>query len=335
MSNIIDVAKLAGVSVATVSRVINGNQKVKPDTEKRVNEAIKTLGYKPNLQARNLRRLDTGVIMVMLPFLTNPFYSRILMGISDEAMKVNYHVLICQTKNNKKYEEEFLNMLLEKKVDGAILLTTQNSEKKVIKLSKSYPIIQCCEYLQDYNIPHVSINNYQAAKDVMRYLIDSGHSRIAMISSKNKEISTQERVKAYRDELEAAGIQYNEEYFQEADEEYSFNSAQICADKLLDLPERPTAIFCISDVMALSVVRVAELRRIKVPEELSVVGFDNVEYSTMFNPTITTIDQPCYKMGKKAMQMMYSLINDPENLDEMRVFLKHNLIVRESTCKIQ
>ena len=330
MATISDVAKEAEVSVATVSRVLNKQNNVKKETADRVYQAIEKLSFEPNILARNFRKNESRVILIITPNITNPYYSHILTGIGDAASELGYSALIFNTANSIEKEKEGMEMLKKKRADGAILLASNSESKWLLDYEGIYPIVQCSEYDEQVNISRVSIDNYKAAKEVVEYLISLGHRRIATISSKNNYISTHERMKGYEDTLKKHEIKRRNAYVAYSSEDYSFHSAKEAALRLLKLKERPTAIFCISDTIALGAVAAASELGIKIPEELSITGFDNVENTTMFHPYITTVSQPCFKLGENAMKMLYQRINSKMDSHE-EMILDYEFIAREST----
>lgn len=330
MATISDVAKEAEVSVATVSRVLNKQNNVKKETADRVYRAIEKLSFEPNILARNFRKNESRVILIITPNITNPYYSHILTGIGDAASELGYSALIFNTANSIEKEQEGMEMLKKKRADGAILLASNSESKWLLDYEGRYPIVQCSEYDEQVNISRVSIDNYKAAEEVVEYLIDLGHRRVATISSKNNYISTQQRMKGYENTLKKHEIKMRNTYVAYSSEDYSFHSAKAAALKLLKLKERPTAIFCISDTIALGAIAAASELGIKVPEELSITGFDNVENTTMFHPYITTVSQPCFKLGENAMKMLYQRINNKADSHEGMI-LDYEFIVREST----
>lgn len=337
MVNISDVAKKAGVSTSTVSRVMNNKGAISLETSKRVLEAARELGYEPNMLARSFRKQETRIILVLVPNFTNPYYTNIMSGISDTTRKLGYSSFICNTQGDPAQEREVLNMLDKKKADGAILLGTQLGTEWLKPYAEAYPIVQCSEYDPAMPIPHVCIDNYQAARDIVSYLSELGHRRIATISSENCFISTKLRLDGYRDELEARQILYNDEYLFFAARDYTFESGYEGAKKLLMLEDRPTALFCISDVLALGALLAAADLGLRVPEDLTVIGFDDVEGTTRYHPYITTLEQPCYQIGAKAAELLRKFIKTPRpgESDILRqkyeFLLPYRLIERESS----
>lgn len=330
MATISDVAKEAEVSVATVSRVLNKQNNVKKETAERVYKAIEKLSFEPNILARNFRKNESRVILIITPNITNPYYAHILTGIGDAASELGYSALIFNTANSIEKEKEGMEMLKKKRADGAILLASNSESKWLLDYEGKYSIIQCSEYDEEVKISRVSIDNYKAAKEVVEYLINQGHRRIATISSKNNYISTHQRMNGFVDTLKKHEILMRDSYVEYSSEDYSFHSGKAAAIRLLELKERPTAIFCISDTVALGAVAAAGEMGIKVPEELSITGFDNVDNTTMFHPYITTVSQPCFKLGENAMKMLFQRINSKTDSHE-EMLLDYEFIAREST----
>lgn len=333
MSTILDVAKVAGVSVATVSRVLNNSTKVSVNTNQCVLEAIRKLNYQPNLLGRNLRRMESRLILVLTPNISNPYYSQIISGMEDKAHKNNYNIMLCNTNSSSKREKVFLELLYNKLSDGVIFMASELSMHEITEISKRFPVIQCCEYLEGAGVSHVSIDNYSAAYRAVKYLLSLNHKRIGMISSVNKFISTSLREKGYRQALEDEGIKFKPELISYGDYQYGFKSGLKATKQLLGLRDRPTAIFAISDILAIGAIRAAKEKKLEVPKDIAVVGFDNISYASMFNPMLTTISQPLYDLGSTAIDLllkqMQGLISEPQE-----IFMGHEMLIRESTFKI-
>ena len=331
MTTIADVAKEAKVSVATVSRLINNQGVVSPKTATRVYEAIEKLSYEPNRLARNLRKNESWVILILAPNFTNPYYSHILSGISDTAAELGYSALIINTADELKREQTALDMLKKHHADGAILMSSEMDSTWLLDYANNYPCVQCSEYVPDLDIPHISIDNYAATQEAMEYLLGLGHKKIAMISSENKYISTKLRLDAYLDTLEKHNIIPQDDHVIFASPDYSFKSGKHKAKELLESDSPPTAIFCISDTLALGAITAAKEMGINVPEDLTVIGFDDVEYTTMFHPYITTVVQPCYELGKSSMELLFAHIAHGADIPHQQ-FLEHKFAIRESSC---
>lgn len=334
MATIEDVARKAGVSVATVSRVLNRRDNVRANTVERVQKAIDSLSYVPNLSARNLRRNESMVAMIVAPNFTNPYYSHILAGIGDAAQELGYSVFICNTTDAQAVKNLIEGSIKNHRADGVILLSSAYDASWLEDYIGEIPIVQCCEYADAVRLPYVTINNYQAAYEAVEYLLNLGHRRIAILSANNNHISTKLRYEGYCDALRASGLEPRQEYYVKAAPDYSYSSGYVMANKLFTLDERPSAIFCVSDILALSVIAAAGDRGLSVPGDVSVMGFDDVDYTTMFHPHLTTVSQPCYEMGRTSMRALHEFKTNfphPPQIDSM----PHLLTMRESTapCK--
>lgn len=333
MITIADVAKEAGVSVATVSRVLNKNGPVSPAALEKVNIAISKLNYQPNVWGRRLRRKESRMLLIFVPFISNPFYASIVSGIEDEARSHKYQTMLCITNGDKNREREFIELLFDGQADGAISLCTDKDDVGISEVAEKVPIVQCCEFCKNARISHVSIDNFAAAEAVVRYLHSLGHEKIGFIGSVNHFISSEERQKGFEYGMKIAGLSIRKEFMAFADRDYSFQSGITAAKQILCQADRPTALFCISDVLAMGAIRAAEGLGILVSKELSVVGFDDVEYATMLNPMLTTVSQPRYSMGKMSAEMLIRQIETGEGQEG--IFLDHKLVIRDSTAGIQ
>ena len=220
-----------------------------------------------------------------------------------------------------------------KQADGAVLLAVKRDESWVDEYEGVFPIVQCCEFAENCATPHVSVDNYRAAYEATKYLADLGRKRIGMIGSTNKFISTLRRRQGYEDALRDCGLTPREEWIGFMDDSYSYSSALVAAKQVLSQPQRPDALFCIGDECAFGVTVLARSMGIRVPEDLSVIGFDGIIYTTMEHPYITSVAQPCKELGRTAVKQLLALLQG-EQLADPEVILPYNIIVRESTCAI-
>lgn len=328
-----DVAREAQVSVATVSRVLNGNSRVSETTAKRVSEVIDRLGYVPNPSARNLRKGESKVVLIMVSNFTNPYYSHILSGICDAAQFWGYSAFINSDKDANQ-EKVFTSMMEGKRADGTIFLSCSCEDSWLNKYAERFPMVQCAEAADGVAVPYVSIDNYGAMCDLVRHVRQLGHEKVAYVNIENSFLSTRLRKKGYCESMSAGGFgrAFREEYII-GTEDYNYESGLSAAEKLLSLPDRPTAILCGSDMLALGVVSKAKEMGISVPGELSVTGFDDLEYAKMFHPYITTIAQPCYELGWTSMKKLKECIDKAAN-DNMHIVMPYELKARESTAAV-
>lgn len=323
-----DVAREANVSVATVSRVLNNKSNVSEEAIRAVNRAVEELGYSPNFLGRDLRKSETKRILAIIGSTEQSFYSDVLRGMQDACYAQGYDVLIATTKNDPEHEMHLLGMLFSKAVDGAVLLAPKLDSKTIFDLSKRFPMATCLERLDTEGILCVTINNERAGFDATSYLIGKGRKRIGLITTKIRSQSSVDREKGYRRALETAGIPYDERLVFYGD--YSAESGTRACEEFLNLDKKPDAIFSISDIISLGAMNYAMQKGYTVGKDILFFGFDNVLYSHMFMPRLSTVDQPCYLQGKTVAEKLMSNIKSEEP-DNNTYMLPHSLILREST----
>lgn len=328
MATIRDVAKTSGVSVATVSRVLNGDPVVTESTREKVQQAIKELDYRPNLLGKGLRQAQTKKMLVLLPSISNTFYTRIIRNMENEAQKSGYSIVIGVTHSNREKELEYLQMLDTRLVDGAILLSSEQGKEELSQIAKRYPIVQCSEYIPDAGCDTVTIDNEQAAYDAVEELISLGHRRIAFAGSKKPYTSAILREKGYRRALEHAGLRIEESLIIKGD--YSFVSGGEMFEQLMAQEQPPTAIFTIADSIAIGMLRASYQNEKFQKNPVAISGFDDTSLAQIYVPALSTVAQPRREIGTLAMQMLCSRIADREQPVRF-VMLKHQYIKREST----
>lgn len=331
MATIQDVAAKAGVSVATVSRVINQSNTVAPKSVNKVRKAILELGYQPNFLARDLRRAETNRVLVLLQSISNPYYATIVKGIEDVAQKHNYSIMLCNTDSEITREKTYIDLLGKKVVQGAIFLDTEMTSEEINLLVRDNHIVFCCEYRPGTQVSHVMIDNYSAAKTMVRHLIAQGHKEIALIAGDRHLASTDQRYRGYLDALEEAGLQVRKPWIFWS-EESSFKMGIRAVENFLYLKEHPTAVFAMSDILAIGAIRAIHNHGLRVPDDIAVAGFDGIEYSAASVPSLTTMVQPSYDMGGLAMEMLIRKMKDGETQNK-EVVLEHELVIRESTSQ--
>jgi len=329
MVTISDVAKLANVSTATVSRVLSNSGNVKKETTEKVLEAIQKLNYQPNVLARQLRKLETKTVLVVVPDITNTFFSKILRGIERVAIENDYEVLLGDTGNDVERERGYLDILRQKKADGMILLTARLESHLLEEIAGEFPVVLACEYLEGSTIPTVSIDNISSARKATEYLINLGHRRIGFISGPLNVILSRDRLKGFRQAMAQHNIPIESFLVQEGD--FSFESGYNMMMKFLALDQPPTAVFAANDEMAIGAIKAIKSKGLHVPDDISVVGFDDIKFASIYEPALTTISQPMFEIGKKAMELLIKLINK-DQLEKNQYILEDQLVIRE-TCK--
>lgn len=325
-----DIAKLAGVSVATVSRVINEDTSVAEKLREKVLQVIKETNYVPNTVGRNLRKSKSDMILIMLPTLSNPFYSKILKGIEESASRQGYGILISVTHHDAKTESKYLEMLQMKQIDGVISLFSTLSIEELNKLASKYPIVQCCEHTEGAQLPYVMIDNKRAAYEATKYFISRGHNRIGMISGSYYESSEKAREQGYKDAILDANLIFDTSYIVKSN--YKPESGMEMCKNLLSLPEAPTAILTVSDTLAIGAIKYLKSKGIKVGKEIEVIGFDNASITRVYDPSISTVAQPRYDLGTVSVDLLIEKINNFKAVNK-GIILPHTLILRESTCR--
>lgn len=328
MAKMLDVAKLADVSVATVSRTLRQPETVKEKTRAKVFKAIEQLNYQPNILARQFRTSKTKTILVVVPDISNPFFSKVLRGIENVAVEYGYQVLLGDTDNSIGRERSYLDILSQKQADGMILLTARMRKELIESVAEQYPVVLACEYFEGSSIPTVSIDNISSARKITEHLIGLGHSRIAHISGPMNVILSKDRMKGYYQAIAQNEFEMEPLLVQEG--QFTFESGYNQMLKLLALESPPTAVFAANDEMAVGAIKAAKVNGLRVPEDLAVAGFDNVQIASIFEPGITTVAQPMYEIGNKAMEILLKLIHH-EALKKRQYVFNDTLIKRESS----
>ena len=330
---IYDVAREANVSMATVSRVVNGNPNVKPATRKKVSEVIDRLGYRPNAVARGLASKKTTTVGVIIPDISNIFYAELARGIEDIATMYKYNIILSNSDENKDKEFHLLNTMLGKQVDGIVFMGSHISEEHVKEFKKSPAPIVLAGSIEEgdgHEIPSVNIDYEAAAFDAVSMFADKGHKRIAFVVGNMYEPINQKKLAGYKRGLEAANLPFDEHLIVEG-EDYTYDSGIECFVKLVEEAEKPTAIIVGADEMALGIVHAAQDNGTNVPEHFEVISFDNTRLTLMVRPQITTVVQPLYDIGAVAMRLLTKLMNKEEVEELTTVILPHRIEERQST----
>ncbi|MCM3413182.1 LacI family DNA-binding transcriptional regulator [Metabacillus litoralis] len=323
-----DVAKLANVSPATVSRVLSNPDLVSKETREKVMEVINKVNYKPHIVARQFRTKETKIILVVVPDITSAFFSKVLRGIEHVAVKNGYQVILGDTENDTDREQEYINLLLQKQADGMVLLTARQDKAKLEEIAEHFPMVLACEYMDGSNVPTVSIDNISSARKATEHLIQQGHTKIAHITGPINVVLGRDRLRGFQQAMMSHDLEIDSAYIQEGD--FSFESGYNQMLKFLALETPPTAVFAFNDEMAMGAIKAVKDSNLLVPNDVAIVGFDNIKMASVIEPNLTTIDQPKYEIGKKAMELLLNLING-EELQKKKFVMKDELIVRESS----
>jgi LacI family transcriptional regulator, repressor for deo operon, udp, cdd, tsx, nupC, and nupG len=335
MPTIKDVARAARVSVATVSRTLSAPQSVKEATRERVEAAIRKTGYRPNALASRLRRQKSDSIVVVVPSIHNPFFSNVIRGIENLAHLSGYKVLLGESQGNQERLDSYAGMLARKEADGLILLGAllpSMLKSSAGQVPPSMPIVSACEYFDHIKLPNVRIDNVAAAAMATDHLIRLGHTRIAKITGPMHNPLSRDRLAGFRQAMTQAKLKVDEELVVNGD--FSAPSGYAAMKALLGKPDRPTGVFSANDEMAIGAIRAIKETRLRIPRDISIIGFDDIRFSGYCDPPLTTIHQPQAAIGEMAMQLMIEMLQDEADLsgDAARtIILPHSLIVRTST----
>ncbi len=331
-ASIKDVAKEAGVSIATVSRVLNDIDVVNEDTKKKVLDAIKKLGYRPNIVARSLKTQRTKTIGILLPDISNQFYPEIVRGAEDVSNIYDYNIILCNSDMDMQKEKEYLRVLKEKMVDGVIYMSSSLNQE-IIDLINELDLKTVLVETKDKDeaLPSVTINNVKASSESTNYLINKGLKNIAFIGTEKDGMNAwSDRYLGYEKAMREANIEVNPElvYFG------SMKMKTGCEGihKFINSKQKFDGIVCASDDIAMGAINELRNNNLQVPKDVSVIGFNNNFASSVFYPKITTIAQPTYDMGSVAMRMLIKILTY-KPLDESQYVLEHCLIERDSTKK--
>ncbi|SHO59204.1 HTH-type transcriptional repressor PurR [Vibrio quintilis] len=331
MATIKDVARLAGVSTTTVSHVINKTRFVAEATQEKVLDAVKSLNYAPSAVARSLKCNSTRTIGMLVTQSTNPFFSEVIDGVESYCYRQGYTLILCNTGGLYEKQRDYIRMLAEKRVDGILVICSDLTEV-LLEMLDGYQDIP--KVVMDWG-PESSqadkiIDNSEAGGYLAtKYLIDHGHEKIACLSGQLSKAICKERILGYRRAMSEANLPTNDDWILEGN--FECDTAVLAADKIIAMDEKPTAIFCFNDTMALGLMSRLQQRGIKIPEDMSVIGYDNIEISEYFSPPLTTIHQPKRRVGKNAFEILLERIKNKEH--ERRIFEMHPEIVARDTVK--
>lgn len=326
-----DIAERAGVSVATVSRVLNNTKPVSSELKKKVLDIVKETGYKPNALARSLIKQRTGTIGVIIPDMDNETFADLIKGIELITDRNDYVILVTNTMGEVKKELEMFNLFEEKRLDGIIFSGVSLTEKHIDFFEKyKIPTVLVGQTFNKLDFPSVTIDNFQASFDITEYLIELGHQNIGMIRGPLYDIQAgKERLLGYKTALRENDYPVNNDFIIEGD--FTITSGYKAMEEIWSNELKPTAIFSASDKMAIGALNYCLDHGLKVPEDVSIAGFDDMELATAVRPALTTIHQDQVEKGIKTADILLDLI-EKEEKESYNIQLPYSLIERDSTC---
>lgn len=326
MASIKDVASRAGVSVATVSRVLNDHPAVRPDTRARVLSAVSDLGYRPNAVARSLRTDQTRTLGLVISDVLNPFFTELARSVEDEARALGYSVIIGNADEQPELQDHHVRTLLDRRIDGLLVSPTDGGSPLMLDAVRSgTPMVFVDRWIPGMNVPMVRTDGCDAIRDLVAHLHAIGHRRLAIIAGPAATTTGSERVEAFREALEAFGLPLPDEYIGQGD--FRAASGRRVTAAFLDLPNPPDAVFAADNLMALGAMDEIRARGLRVPDDIALAAFDDIAWFVHTDPPITAIAQPTGELGRAAVRSLVALL---EGRPAPSVTVPARLVVRRS-----
>lgn len=329
--NIKEIARKAGVSVATVSRVLNHPDRVAEETRTKIQEIMRESDYSPNWFAQSLNFHKTGTIGLLIPNILNPGFTEIAKGVEDVAHQKNYTTLLCNGEEDATKERTYIDSLIRRQVDGIVLVSSNLETKDIAHIrNQGIPVVQIGEDRGDSDIPTVRIDCAGASEKAVRHFLDDGRTRIAFVQGINPELENKRKLAGYRKAMKEAGITVPSGYIQQA--ENSIEGGYIAGKRLLNLNPPPDAIFASSDILAFGIMEALKDNEVRIPEDVGVIGFDNIRMSSLIEPRLTTVAKPMHKMGLVGARLLFDLIESEEQElpKNKEILLQFKLKIRKS-----
>jgi DNA-binding LacI/PurR family transcriptional regulator len=324
-----DVAKKARTSVFTVSSVVNNTYPVSPKLKRRVIKAIKELNYTPNSIARSLKNKKSFLVGLIISDIEDIFFPKVIKGIENIINKTNFHMILCNTMNDPEKEKKYLQIMVQKRVDGLILFPASSSEKNLIRfLERKIPIVLIDREILSINISTVVMNDYDASFNVTNYLIEKGHKHIGIVVFPNLISTGEKRLRGYIDALEKKGIELDQNLIKITG--FKVEEAFRATNELLNLKNRPTALFTANDIMFSGAIKAINSKNLKIPDDISIITFYDFNWLKYLSPPITAVKLPTFEMGQQAAELLLEMIGSNEKKYYRKIMLKTKFIERNS-----
>jgi LacI family transcriptional regulator, galactose operon repressor len=330
MPNIREVAKKAGVSVATVSRVLNHPERVSPNTKEHIDRIMEEMEFSPNVFARSLNLKKSHTIALIIPDILNPQYMEIARGVERVAHEKGYNLLLCNTEKDRGKEKDYIRMLIEKKIDGIILAFTLLQQEDFAEIQKkNIPLILFGQNILKKNISSVYSDFKEGAFLAVSHLVQLGFKRIAYICGEKDQLENRDKTLGYTEALLSSGLKVSKELIIEGSDD--IDSGYLAALKLLKLYPLPDAVFVANDLMAIGAVDAFRTEGKRIPEDISVIGYDNIRMASLIEPKLTSVSWPVYKMGLISARILIDEVEKPdEEVETQNIFLSPKLKIRKS-----
>ena len=331
MANINDVAKRAGVSIATVSRVLNGSARVNSDIKKRVEDAMEALAYQPHPAARSLRTNRSRIIGLLISDIQNPFFMGLIRGVEDEAQRHEYSLILCNSSESPQREQQYLEVLYTERVAGAIIVPTreQLGEETLGRFQeRGIPLVAVDRRVKDKNVDAILVDNVRGAREAVSHLIANGYRRIAAITGPMNITTGHDRLEGYRQALQAAGLPIDPTI--ERCGTFKVESGEALAEELLELEPAIDALFVGNNLMTLGALKSIHALGLRVPEDVALVGYDDIQWAQIGSVSLTTVMQPVYELGSTAALRLFQRLQNPAQ-SRQEIILTPTLRVRGSS----
>ena len=328
-----EIARIAQVNISTVSRALNDSPLITQETKEKIMAIADRLKYFPNSLARGLvsHRTETlGIILPHIFFLQGQFFSEVLRGIEVVSVKNGYNILIASAKSKKQEKNFPFNLTRGKRIDGMLIINEQQRIRNLVALKKeNFPFVFINRYIKDPSINCVATDNFQGGYTATNHLIKLGHKKIAVVTGSVRMAASNERLEGYKKAVLESSIPYHDHYIEEGRFDQGIESGVECGTRLFGLDDLPTAVFAFSDEIAIGLMQVIKSKGLRIPEDVALIGYDNIEYGAHLSPPLTTISQKPYIIGSESCQMLVDMLEE-KPLEKNHFLVPVNLVVRES-----
>ena len=329
MATIKDVARMAGVSTTTVSHVINKTRFVAEATQQKVLAAVDELNYAPSAVARSLKCNTTRTIGMLVTKSTNPFFAEVVHGVEEYCYGAGYTLILCNTEGNLEKQRDYLRMLSEKRVDGLLVMCSDLDQMllDLLERKNDLPMVIMDWGPESPHTDNILDNAENGGYIATKHFIENGHKKIGCLSGQVDKSTCQERLKGFRKAMTEAELTVNDDWLLDGD--FECESAVEAAQKFIAMEDRPTAIFCFNDIMAMALISTFEQAGLRVPDDISIIGYDNIDLAPYFSPPLTTVHQPKRRLGKKAIEILLERVKD-KNHERQTFEMTPKLVERKS-----